>query len=128
MVWTHVNTAGKPPAPRTGHTLTLTTDKKSAVLYGGRYKKEYFDDVYILRIEEDPPRWIQTEIQTSVDNMPPPARYGHSMVSFLQDEFVLFGGHTKTPMLDNLFLLKLDIKEGMSLFFQFFVPFLLVIL
>ena len=113
-------TTGKPPPPRAGHSLTLTNDKTACVVYGGRYKNEYFNDVFVLQFTPNPPRWSKIDIDaSSLDGPLPSPRYGHTLVAF-HEEFLLFGGHTKLPTREeNLFVLTLN-KEGKDLTQQHF--------
>lgn len=98
--WRRANLKGGPCA-RYGHAACLKNDK--LYIYGGRNKKEIFNDLWCLQIHSG--YWDLIN-QNGIIPLP---RYGHSFID-LQNHFYLFGGRSVNGLYPNE-LYALDIGK-----------------
>ena len=98
-LWAKPSIEGVSPAPRGGHSATLTG--ASLVIFGGHYYlgKEvgftYLNDTHVLDVNSS--RWIKPRISGT----PPPPRYGHSAV-LAGARIIIFGGKGKKSVFRDL--------------------------
>ena len=88
-LWAFPQIEGVPPAPRGGHTATLTG--ASLVIFGGHYYEGknsgfvYLNDTHVLDVNSS--RWFKPKISGT----PPLGRYGHTAI-LAGARIIIFGG------------------------------------
>jgi host cell factor len=88
-LWAFPQIEGVPPAPRGGHTATLTG--ASLVIFGGHFYEGknsgfvYLNDTHVLDVNSS--RWFKPKISGT----PPLGRYGHTAI-LAGARIIVFGG------------------------------------
>ncbi|PWN26350.1 hypothetical protein BDZ90DRAFT_261659 [Jaminaea rosea] len=93
--WTQVNTTGDIPMGRRGHTSTLLSDGRIAMIGGLLENGTYTDHVYLLNATASPAVWSKANY-TAKGSMPAPAKAYHSTVRVGEVLVVAFGATNPT--------------------------------
>jgi len=97
MKWSIVETTGKAPRPRGGHSVTLLGEK--LYVFGGEdVARRPLNDFYVLHLET-----LEWTNLSSVTNAPA-ARSAHVSMSFMDRYLLFFGGGSVASCFDDLFV------------------------
>ena len=115
LVWSVLETKGKPPVPRFQHTMTLVKDLNILVVYGGRNDSHSgsgytcFNDVHILNLSTL--TWAEVDVHGEV----PRPRCAHSAAS-VSTQIISFGGVDGGRYCNSdTYVLELDQKVAQDL-------------
>jgi len=99
-LWFPMQTSGKPPAPRQGHSAVILGDKM--VVFGGSRRRVWFNDVHVLDVKTL--RWTALE---NVQGVAPAARSYHNAVALSENSMLVFGGNSGDAAFNDVHVLTL---------------------
>lgn len=112
MIWIRIGISGKPPSPRFGHTLSISSS--NLVLFGGwtstsgiREKKETLkpNESSIMALNTNNFSWEEIVFYGEL----PPNRYGHTCTT-IGSHLLIFGGWEHNRATNEVIILR-DVKS-----------------
>ena len=103
FTWQPVYAVGDRPSPREGHSAALVAERFLVVHGGFSLRGDYYNDTYVLDTQKEPMVWTRP---TLTGNRPT-SRFGHSLLSLIDDEVLSFGGMSLFGWSNEVHILQL---------------------
>ncbi|KAF2069331.1 hypothetical protein CYY_009352 [Polysphondylium violaceum] len=105
LQWKTIEATGSIPSGRSKHSATLMGDR--IYVFGGGDGIRLYNDTYYLDLATM--NWVHVNIDNG--RLIPSARWGHSMVPLSDCTILLFGGHSGTKRLNDLYIFNTETNE-----------------